>query len=90
MSVPAMIVEEVASINSGYKKNGSEFRINTKWNPKTSEVSLTLMHGKNTVYVQNKKYTGMVDGEDRQIMEDFMVGATMGLSIKALKKDLPK
>ena len=86
--VPEFINSEVKGLNSNYRKSGSSFRVNTRWNAKKSEVTIELMDGKETVYVQNKKYDGLTDDQAQQIMSEFITGATMAVAKRQV--ELPK
>ena len=73
--VPDFIRTEVRNLNNSFRKaeQGSTKRINATWDSKTSEVKLTLMDGKNILYVHKQKY-GHKTGEAARIMSDFFVG----------------
>ena len=84
--VPEFINSEVKGLNESYRKSGSSFRVNTRWNAEKSEVTIELIDGKESVYVQNKKYDGLTDDQAQQIMSEFITGATMAVAkLKAQK-----
>ena len=84
--VPQFITNEVNFLNTGYRKSKSPFRVNATWNSEKSEVSIELMDGRETVYVQNKKYDGLTDDQAQQIMSDFITGATMAVAKRKAQK----
>lgn len=84
--VPEFINSEVKGLNESYRKSGSSFRINARWNAKKSEVTIELIDGKETVYVQNKKYDGLTDDQAQQIMSEFITGATMAVAKRKAQK----
>ncbi len=84
--VPQFINNEVGFLNDSYRKSGSSFRVNTRWNAEKSEVTIELMDGKETVYVQNKKYDGITDDQAQQIMSEFITGATMAVAKRKAQK----
>ena len=84
--VPEFINSEVKGLNSNYRKSGSSFRVNATWNSEKSEVSIELMDGRESVYVQNKKYDGLTDDQAQQIMSEFITGATMAVAKRKAQK----
>ena len=84
--VPQFINNEVVFLNDSYRRSGSSFRVNTRWNAEKSEVTIELMDGKESVYVQNKKYDGLTDDQAQQIMSDFITGATMAVAKRKAQK----
>ena len=84
--VPQFINNEVGFLNDSYRKSGSSFRVNTRWNAEKSEVTIEFMDGKESVYVQNKKYDRLTDDQAQQIMSDFITGATMAVAKRKAQK----
>ena len=84
--VPEFINSEVKGLNESYRKSGSSFRINARWSAKKSEVTIELMDGRESVYVQNKKYDGLTDDQAQQIMSEFITGATMAVAKRKAQK----
>ena len=84
--VPQFINNEVVFLNDSYRRSGSSFRVNTRWNAEKLEVTIELMDGKESVYVQNKKYDGLTDDQAQQIMSDFITGATMAVAKRKAQK----
>ena len=84
--VPQFINSEIKGLNDNYRKLGSSFRVNARWNAKKSEITIELIDGKETVYVQNKKYDGLTDDQAQQIMSEFITGATMAVAKRKAEK----